>query len=349
MLFAILLLLFATLLLVLSDKLHHICLLEVSDRSAAHLLLDGRGIRLADVVLAIFRGHIRVRLCQELDPDISMDREEYRTANTSHPPGSLTQDWEAVTDAAIFSTKQIIQHFKDHSNPDEEINLYLFIQSVILSTYLRLFFSLPATPTNIEDVVWIVGKTWKTPKRQKGSMSSPELSRLVKPSPNPRGVFALLSVTQRLVLAAMCTLERKGEKIPFLRQAGALLRHPISPEPGLAQLVEEVKRLNPPVQFVRGGLSLPRSNSCSADFIIPTDLLPPSPCVPGPDGSCSSWLHKAALPDQPACDSGEWLIRATTIILSAIETEIRQANLTVDGDEQGTEAWEDWVLRRSRV
>ncbi|KAF9792588.1 hypothetical protein BJ322DRAFT_1016313 [Thelephora terrestris] len=349
MFFASLLFLLVTLFLLLWAKLHRICVLEVSDRSAAHLLMDDSDIRLANVVLAIFRGHIRFRLCKELDPDISMDREEYRSANTFHPPGSLTQDWAAMTHAALCSTKQIIKHSKDYSSIDGEINLRLFIQSVILSTFLHLFFDLPATPTNIEDVVWIVSETRQAKNQgQQACISSPELSRLAKSSPNPRGVFALLSVMQSLVLAAVCTLEPKGEKIPFLRQAGILLLDPISPERGVAQLVEKVKRSNPPVQFIRGRLPLPLSISCNMDFFIPTDLLPPSPCIPGPDGRCASWLHKAALPDRPACGE-EWLIHATTIILSAIETQIRQAHLTVDGDRQGPEAWEDWVLRRSRV
>jgi len=84
-------------------------------------------------------------------------------------------------------------------------------------------------------------------------------------------------------------------------------------------------------------------------FFVPVDLLPPTTCILGSDGGCVSWVHKAGLPGQPGCDGEQWLIHVTTIILSAIETEIRQGYLTIDGNERGSEEWEEWILRKLRV
>jgi hypothetical protein len=344
--------LFALLPLVLLWVLHHLCLLEAADRFGAHLLLaDGGDAVLFNIAVATLRGSIRIRLSQEPDPLISLTREEYESASASHPPGPLPQDWEAVTDAALSATRQLIRHFKHTRGPDDETRLYIFIQSVILSTFLRLFFHLQTTPTNIEDVLWIAGETWRAGDSRKDTMPSLELHRLVKPSPNPSGVFALLSTTERLILATICTLEGRGENIPFLRRASALLRNPISPEPDVTRLVEKVKRTNPPIQLIHGRLSmgsLPFHGSHSMDIHIPVDVLPSSACIFDQDGSCISWIHKA-LPSQLACGGENWLTHATAIILSAIVTEIRQANLTIDADGYDPEAWEDWVLRRLRV
>lgn len=324
-------LLIAILFLVLLRGVHHLCLLEAFNRSGSDLLMDGEKIGFSNMIIAVLRGNVGIRLYQELDPNISMTWKEYQWANTSHPP--LTDDWEAVTDAALSSTKQIL-----HSRgPDEETPLHSFIQSVVLSTFLRIFFSLPTTPANTEEVRWIAGKTCQE------STMSPELSRLVKSSRNPSGVFAPLSTTRRLILAAICNLESGNGKIPFLRQAGTLLRHPISPEPVVTRLVEKVRNSHPPVQLVRGDLPW------GPGFLIPVELLPPTACILGPDGGCTSWLHKAALPGQPECSGRKWLVHTTTIILSAIETEIRRGYLTIDGSESGWENWEDWVLRRLRV
>jgi hypothetical protein len=352
-----LLLLVAAPFLTLLRNLHRFCLLEAIDRSGADLLTSGKDVGFYDIMIAVIRRRIRIHLRQNLDPNISITWNQYQWANTPHPMGTLSKDWEGVAEAALSSTRRLIQHFKTWSETGEEMQLYLFIQSIVLSTLLHIFFGLPATPTNVEDVAWIVEKTLRTDDRQQETMSPPDsaplLRRLVKPSPNPAGVFVLLSATQRLTLGAVCTLEAKREKLSFLRRARALLHNPMSPEPDVTRLVENVKRSNPPIQFVCGGLSLgfpSTHNTRPVCFFIPVDILPPSPCIPGPDGSCISWLHKIALLDRPVpCGGEEWATRATAIILSAIETEVRNANLTVDGDGYSPEAWEDWVLRRLRL
>jgi len=157
---------------------------------------------------------------------------------------------------------------------------------------------------------------------------------------------------QRIILAAVCLLEARGENTRFLRWAGTLLRHPASPELDVTRLVKNTKRSHPPFQSIHGILPLrfpPLRWTYNINFIVPVDSIPPSVCIPCPDGTCLSWLHKAGLPGQPECGSDEWLIRATAIILSAVEAEIRNACFTVDADGHDPEAWEDWVLRRLRV
>ena len=247
----------------------------------------------------------------------------------------------------------MIERFKHNHGPDEGTHLYTFIQSIALSTFLHLFFRLPITSTNIEEVIWITSNTWRMDDTWKQPVGNPpELCRLVKPSPNPSGVLALLLATQRLILAAICILEGRGENLRFLRQAETILHHPASPDSAVTRLVEGVTRTHPPFQSVHGGLSLsypPLRWTCRMNFFIPVDLLPPSACMLGPDGACVSWLHKAGIPAQPACGSDTWLVHAVTIILSAIEMEIRRANLTVDGDRCDSEAWEEWILRRLKV
>ena len=345
-------LLFAILLLSLARNLHRFCLLEATDSCGAKLLMDCPGnIGLSNILIALLRGNIRTRLFQEVDPDISITQKECQSANISHPTNLLAEDWQTVANAALSSARQMIQHFEDNGSAGGT-PLPLFIRSVIMATLLHLFFGIPTTPANIEDVVWIIGEPQRADAFQPYSMPQ-ELFRLVKPSPDPSGIFPLLSTIQRLVLAAICTMECKGEKIHFLRQAGALLNHPISPEPDITKLVEEVRRSNPPIQLIRGRYPLgpfPFCGTFNIDFFIPVEILPPSACILSPDGSCTSWLHKAAVPGQPACGSEKWLTHATAIILSAVETEIRQACLTIDGDTHGPDsAWEDWVLRRLRV
>lgn len=326
---------------------HRLCLLEAINRSGADLLMDGEDVGFSSIIIAVLHGSIGIRLRQELDTDISITWKEFRSADTSHPP--LTEDWEAVRDAALSSTRQLL----GCRDPDEETPLDFFIQSVVLSTLLHLFFGLPATPANTEEVTWIVGKTWRTDDCHQDSMLSPELFQLLKSSQNPSGVFALLSTARRLILAAACTLEFRDDKIRFLRRAATLLCHPISPEPGVTRLVEKTKNTNPPVQLVHGVFRLGSFPFCGIDsevgFLVPADLLPPSACILGPNGGCISWLHKAALPGQPGCGGEQWLIHTTTIILSAIEMEIRRARLTIDENEHGSEAWEEWILRRLRV
>lgn len=348
MYFAILLFLVAIISLTLLRSTHHLCLLEAVNRSGADLLTDNGNISFSNIIVAVLRGTVGIRLCQpELDTNVSISWKEYQFANTSHPP--LDEDWEAVRDAALSSTKQQLLC----RNPDEETPLHLFIQSVVLSTFLRLFFSLPTTPANTEDVKWIASETQRrTDDRHRDFMLSPELSRLIKSSQNPSGVLALLSTARRLVLATVCTLESRGGKITFLRRAATLLRHPISPEPDVTRIVERAKKSNPPVQLVRGGIPFgpfPFCGTHEVDFLIPIDLLPPSACIMGPDGGCVSWLHKAALPGLPECSGERWLIRVTAVILSAIETEVRRAQLSIDQGEHEPEAWEGWILRRLRV
>jgi hypothetical protein len=351
--YVILSLLFSISMLVLLNRFGALFSLEATDSSTATLLLDGGNVRFFDVVTALFRGGIILRFHQGIDTDISIPCQAYGLANASHPPHPLTQDWEGVADAALSSTREAIKHFKQGSGSGDDTQLHLFIQTIILSTFLRLFFRLTTTPTNVEDVVWIVSKTWEAEDCWQAFVRNPsELYRLVKPSPNPFGIFALLSAAQQLTLAAACILECRGESFRFIRQAGTLLQHPNLPQPDVIQLVEKVNQSNPPIQSVHGRLSLgylPLHRICGLDFFIPVSALPPSACILGPDGACISWLHKAALPSRSACGGGAWLIRATAIILSAIETEIRNAGLTIDGGDRDQEAWEEWVIRRLRV
>jgi len=327
--------------------------LEAVDHAGATFLMESRNISLCDIVAAIVRGRIRVHLYQEVDPNIILPYPAHKSANSFHSPEAPTQDWEEVTNAALLCTKEVVRYFRDIRDSDGDPRLSLFIQSVILSTFLRLFSRLQITSTNIVDIVWIVSNSWRMEDCwQEPVICPPELCRLIKSSPNPHGLFALFLSTQRLVLAAICTLERRGTTLEFLRRAGIFLRHPTIPEPEVTRLVEDVTRSNPPIQVLHGRLSLgcpPLRRAYHVDFFIPVDFLPPSTCIPGPDGSCTSWLHKLALPSQPACGGRVWSIHATAIILSAIETEIRQAQLTVDSQECEPEEWEEWVLRRLRV
>jgi hypothetical protein len=348
----ILLLLFVVSISVLLSNIHSLLILEAVDNSGAAILLGGN-IRCSDLITATVHGRIRVRFYQEVDTDLSLPCQAYESADSPHSPDPLTQDWREVADAALSATREVIKHFKRVRGTDEETPLYLFIQSVTMSTILHLFFQLPTTSTNIEDVVWIVGDASRADGCRQEPIGNPhDLYRLIKPSPNPTGMFALLSTMQRLILAAICTLEHRGENIQFIRRAGTLLRNPTAPDPDVTRLVEGVMKSHPPVQSVHGRLSLgclPPRWTCSMDFLIPVDSLPPPACILGPDGVCLSWLHRAALPGPPACSSDKWLVRATSIILSAIETEIRTAQLTVDGDGHDPEAWEEYVLRRLRV
>jgi hypothetical protein len=343
--------LFLALMLALLSNLHRLLILEATDRCGATVLLDGSGnVGLSDVMIAIFRGEIKVLFYQGVDANTSIRCQEYESSNKPHPPDPLSQDWEEVTHAALSSTREVIQHLKRGHDSDEDTCLYTFIQSVTLSTLLHLFFRLPITPTNVEEAVWIVSNAWQTEDCWQGPIGNlPELSRMVKPSPNPSGVFALLLATQRIILAAICSVEGRGEGIHFLRRAGTLLCHPTSPEPDTTRLVERIKQSYPPFQSVHGRLPLRCPPLRCMNFLIPTDSIPPSPCILGLDGTCLSWLHKADLPGQPACGGEKWLIRATTIILSAVEVELRKAHLTVDRGKHDPEAWEDWVLRRLRV
>jgi hypothetical protein len=322
---------------------HHICLVEAVNGSGADLLMDGENIRLFSAMVAVLRGGIGIHLCQELDPDVSITWTEYQSGDTSHPP--LTEDWEDVAEAALSSTRRLLEC----RDPDEETPLCVFIQSVVLSTLLQLFFGLPTTPTNTEEVIWIAGKTQRADSRHRNPR---ELSRLLKSSQNPSGVLTLLFAIRGIVLAGVCTLESGDEKLRFLRRAETLLRHPNTPDPCITRLVEKVKGCNPPVQLVHGGVlleSFPFCGTNEVEFFIPVDLLPPSACILGSGEGCASWLHKSALPSRPDCGGEQWLVQATAIILSAIETEMRRSHLTIDGYERGSESWEDWTLRRLRV
>jgi len=349
----ILLLLFLVSMFVLLRNIHKILMVEAIDNVGATLLLDGSNLRFSDVIAATFHRRIKFEFCEEVDSNLSIPCQAYESADSSHTPDPLTQDWEEVTGAALSATREVIQHFRSVRNSDEDTRLYLFIQSVTMSTILRLFFQLPTTSTYIEDVVWIVTNTWRADGYwQEPTGSLHDLYRLVRPSPDPSGMFSLLSVIQRLILGAICTLEHRGGDLQFIRRAAILLRHPTALDPDAIRLVEGVKGSHPPIQSVHGRLSprcLPLRWACGMNFFIPIDSLPPSACRLSPDGVCLSWLHKAALPGPPACGGDKWLVRATTIILAAIETEIRGARLTVDGDNHGPEAWEEWVLRRLRV
>ena len=329
---------------------HRLCLLEAVDKRGAELLMKGADIGILEIITAVFQENVRIHPHQKLDPHTSITQKEYQLADTPHPPTPLEEDWAAVADAALSSTKEVITHFKYHQNsPGDEMQLCLFIQSIVLGTFLHLFFRLPVTPTSIDDVVWIANDTLQMDDRRRDPASSPELSRLIKPSPNPFGVFPVLFATQRLILAAICTRELEGGKISFLRRAGTLLRNPTSTEREVGGFVEKIKQSNPPIQFVRGCLSFGGTQN-NIDFFVPIDLLPLSSCITGLNGSCASWLHKAALlPGQSECGGDGWLVHLTAIVLSAIETEIRQAHLAVDGDKHGSEAWEEWTIRRLRV
>jgi hypothetical protein len=297
---------------------------------------------------AVLRGGIKGHPWREIDPNISIPLTGYLLANTPHPP--LAQGWEETTGAALSSTREVIQHFK---RSHEVIHLYLLIQCVTLLTFLRLFFGLPVTPTNIQEVVWIARKSWETGGCWQEFTEDPVgLSRLTKSSPNPFGVLTLLSATQRLVLSAVCLLEGPRDNLRFIRHARNLLRDPATPGSEAARQVEKILQSHPPVQSIHGRLSLrslPLHQTYGVDFLIPADTLPLSDCTVGPDGECVLWLHKAGLPGRPACGGRAWLVRATTIILSAIETECRDANLAIDEDERNPEAWEAWVVRGSRV
>jgi len=344
-----LLLFFAILMLALLGRF---ATLEATDGPGAALILDGRNIGLFNITIAILRGGIRVRLFRGIDTNVSIPGNVYTLSDTYHPP--LAQGWGEMTDAALSSTRAAIQHFKSCSaGPDEVIHLYQFIQWITVLTFLHRFFHLPISPTNIQEVAWIIGKSWQMGSCCQDFIEDPtELRPLLKSSPNPSGILALLSATQRVVLSAVCLLEHRRDNIGFLRQARVLLENPASSGSEVTRLVEKVIRSHPPVQSIHGTLSLgwlPLRWAYDVDFLIPIDALPQSICLIGPDGACASWLHKAGLPAQPACDGRAWLTRATAIILSAIETEIRQAGLTIDEDENDPDAWEDWVLRRLRV
>ena len=351
--YLILLLFFAVLIVTLSKRPHHLFTLEATDNSGATLILGGKNVGLFDAITAAFRGGIKAHLHREMDTNISIPHMAYRLANTSHPP--LTQDWEETATAALSSTRELIEYFKRSTGPDEAIHLYPFIQSITLLTFLRLFFRLPITFTNIQEVLWIVGGSPQTDGCCQEFVGDPvDLRHLIKSSPNPCGVLAVLSATQRLVLSALCLLERQRDNIHFIRQAKVLLQHPASSGSEVIQLVQGTLESHPPVQSVCGGIRLslghlPLHHTYGVDSFIPIDALPLSSCIMGPDGACISWLHKAALPGQPGCGGRAWLIRATAIILSAVETGIRQANLTIDGDNHDPEAWEEWDLRRLRV
>lgn len=347
LLYPALLLFFAILMLALLGKFST---LEATDGSGATLLLDGRNIRFFNTATAILRGGVRVRLFRGADTNISVPTDMYTLADTCHPP--LAQGWRETVDAALSATKAAVQHFKRSGGPNEVIHLYSFIQWITTLTFLHLFFQLPITPTNTQEVAWIIGKSWQTGGCCHDFIEDPaELRSLLKSSSNPSGVLALLSATQRLVLSAVCLLERRRDNIGFLRQARVLLGDPAS-SGSVTRLVEKTIRSHPPVQSIHGKLSLgwlPLRWTYDVDFFIPIDALPQTTCLMGPDGACASWLHKAALPGQPACDGRAWLTRAAAIILSAIETEIRQAGLTIDEDEHDPDALEGWILRRLRV
>jgi hypothetical protein len=334
--YAILSVLLVTLLSLLHN-LHRLCLLEATDRFGAKILMDSGNIGLLSIAIATFYGSIRIRLREEPNPNISLTREEYESANTSHPPGPLPH---VVKAAALAATKQLIGHYFG-SDRDDKIPLYLFIRWVVLSTFLRSFFD-PATPTNIEHTAWDVIGT-----QPMGDWRGSPLSKLIEPSQNPSGVFALLSTPERLILVAICT---EGRDLEFLRQARDLLAHPTSPESEVIRLVEGIRRSIQPIQFIHDrrpvGSLLFQNRAHEMDVRIPVGFLPPSDCIQDQDGSCISWLHKAQ-PGQLGCGGEGWLVHATAITLSAIVTGIRDRNLAVDGDD--SEAWEDRVLRKSRV
>lgn len=352
MLFYPILFLLFVLVIVLSFR--HLFVLEATDRFGAALILEGKNVGLSDAVAAAFRGGIRAHPRREIDTDISISHMEYMVADAAHPP--LAQDWGETAAAALSSTRELVEYFKGSTGPDEVIRLDRFTRCVTLLTFLRLFFRLPITHAGgVQEVVWIIGKSWQMDGCWKDFIKDPVgLRHLVKSSPNPSGVLAVLSATQRLVLSALCLLEHRRDNIQTIRQAKALLQYPSSSGSAVVQLVEKTLQSYPPVQSVNGGVRfslgrLPLHRTHGVDFFIPVDTLPPSDCFVGPDGTCISWLHKAALPGQSGCDGRAWLVRTAAIILSAVKTEIRQANLTIDGDGHDPEAWEEWILRRSRV
>lgn len=319
-------------------------ILEATDGFDAGLL-DGRDVGFLDAITAAFRGKIKAHIHGEMDSNVSIPHLAYRSANTNHPP--LAQAWEETAAAAVSSTRELIDNFKHSTGPDEVLNLDRFIRCVTLLTFLRIFFRLPIDHTKVQEVVWIIGESLQTDGCWKDFVQDPlGLCRLVRSPPNPSGVFAVLSTTQRLVLSALCLLEHRRDTIQLIRQARDLLQHPASSGSAVIELVGGTLRSHPPVQSVRGCVRLSLGY---IEFSIPVDILPPSACIIGPDGGCISWLHKAALPSQPECGGREWLIRTAAVILSAVKTEIRQAGLTVDGDEHDPEAWEQWALRRLRV
>jgi len=347
----ILLLLFLVSIFALLRNLHNLFTLEATSNAGAVLFLDGENPRFSDLAAAILRRTIRIQLRKDVDSNISLPCQAYESADSPHSLDPLIWDWEEVAGAATSATREVIRHFEFVRGSDEDVRLYLFIQCVTLSTVLQLFFQLPTTSANIEDIVWIASNAWRT-DGEEPTADLNYLSRLVKPSPNPSRMITLLSTIQRLILGSICTLEHRGENIQFIRRAGTLLRHPSTPDPDVIRLVEGVKQSHPPIQSVHGRLSLrcfPFHQACGMGFFIPVDSLPHPACRPGPDGACISWLHKAALPGPPACGGDKWLVRATAVILAAIETGIRDARLTVDGDKHDPEAWEEWVLRRLRV
>lgn len=327
------------------------CSLEATDDSGAALLLDGGSVGISQTITAVLYGKIKIHFSQGADTSISIPSDVYRTANACHPP--LAQDWGEAVDAAISSTKQAIQQLKHSTGPDEDTHLYPFIKCITLMTFLHLFIRVPITPTNVQEVTWIVEKSWQTGGCCQDIIEDPaELHRLLKSSPNPSGILPLLVATQRLVLSGVCLLEHQKGTITFLRQARVLLENPTSSGSEVTRRIEKLIQSHPPVQSIHGKVSLgrlPFHRTYNVDFFIPIEALPQSVCLVGPDGACASWIHKATLPGQPACNGRAWLTHATAIILSAIETEIRQAGLTIDKDEHDPNAWEDWVLRRLRV
>lgn len=348
--YVVLSLLMATSMLVFLSKF---CILEATDASSAALILDGGNIGPLGIGIAILRRRIKARLSRSMDPDVSLPINAHGLANTSHPP--LEQGWGGAAEAAVSSAKGAIWYLEHSTGPNEVISLYSFVQSVTLLTLLRIFLQLPVTPANVQEVVWIIGRSWQTGscwRAQDLTEDHFELRRLIKSSKNPYGIFALLLTTQRVVLSVVCLLEHPKEDVPFIRQARALLRSPNSSGSEAIQRVDKILHSHPPIQSVHGRLSLrlPLHQTYDVKFFIPVDILPLSACTVGPDGTCVSWIHKTALPDQSTCGGRAWLVRTAAIILSAIETELRQAGLVVDpGDGHNPEVWEGWVLRRLRV
>ena len=324
----------------------------LSDGPGAALILDGGSFGLFNATTAALHGRINLHLYQEVDTNVSIPRKGYTLANACHPP--LAQGWRETTEAALAATKAVIQHLRHSTGPDEVMRLNPLIQSITLLTLLRLFFRLPINPMNAQEAVWIIEKSWEMDGCWEDSefVEYPaELHRLTKSSPNPSGVLTLLSATHRLVLSAVCLLEHQGDNLRFLRQAALLLQNPSSSGSEVVEFVGKALRSHPPIQSVHGTFPLfrlPSHSTCDVNFFIPVNTLPHSACIIGPDGGCISWLHKA-LPSQPPCGGMTWLIRTTAIILSAIETEIRQARLTIDGEEGAPEAWEEWTVRKMRV
>jgi len=162
MLFYVMLLFFSVaLVLTLLHNLHRLFALEATSRCGGTILLDGSGnVGLSDIVAAIFHSKIKLCFYRGVDANTSIPFQTYKSAKAPHPP--VAQDWENFTDAALSSTREVTRNFKHNHDPYDGIRLYTFIQLVGLSTILRIFFHLPVTPTNMEEVVWIVTNAWQT-------------------------------------------------------------------------------------------------------------------------------------------------------------------------------------------